>query len=153
MPRPVLTPLDGVEVIPTAAYQDHSVTRVKLAADALPTAATVATAQSTSSTTYVDLATVGPVVTLLTGTLVLVGIRCGISFPVNGINMSVAVSGATTIAAGSGTLTSTTSTLRLELLSVNAGVNTFTAKYQSPAGDAVTFSNRHLFVMLVDANG
>jgi hypothetical protein len=63
--------------------------------------AEVLTSQTTTSTSYTDLATVGPAVTVTTGTSAIVLITTQASPSVQGPNacMSCAVSGATTIAA------------------------------------------------------
>ncbi len=127
-------------------------------ASAIPanTSAKVATSQTTTSTSYTDLATSGPAVTLTTGTKALVIITCASSN--SGINrtssMSYAVSGATTIAASDSVAiihqnNSIASTLRYSSASVptlTAGSNTFTAKYKVNT-DTGTFSDREIFVI------
>jgi hypothetical protein len=118
--------------------------------------ATVNTEQDTSSTSYANLATAGPAVTITTGTKALVIITTKIK---NGNGepafMSFAVSGATTTAA------SDTNAIELNnsvasanyrwsaatSVTLTAGSNTFTAKYRSQSGAAATFSNRQIFVM------
>jgi len=124
---------------------------------ATPTSASavITTAQSISSSTYGDLATAGPSVTLTTGTkaLVIIGAFCQAA---SGwwADMSYAVSGATTIAANtqwkvrvfdsSGDQQSFASTQ----VSLTAGSNTFTAKYSdSSNGNGATFSNRYIIVI------
>jgi hypothetical protein len=121
--------------------------------------ATVATAQNTASTTYTDLATVGPAVTLTTGTKALVIVTC---FTYGGdaslyTYMSYAVSGATTIAASDAVAlvvkqpgASSYTGVRASAASVptlTAGSNTFTAKYRQSVDTDDTFSNREIFVM------
>jgi hypothetical protein len=61
----------------------------------------ISTQQSTSSTSYTDLSTVGPVVTVTTGTSALVLFSAGMNITATDSSMwvSVAVSGATTVAA------------------------------------------------------
>jgi hypothetical protein len=120
--------------------------------------AEVSTAQTTSSSTYTDLATSGPAVTLTTGTKVLVIVSariwnqndsaCGF--------MDYAVSGATTRSASDTTAllnsrvaVATTASPRgsaASQLTVTAGSNTFTAKYRSVAV-ANQFADRSIFVM------
>ena len=117
--------------------------------------AVVTTGQSRSSNTYGDLATVGPSVTLTTGTkaMVIIGAFCQAA---SGwwADMSYAVSGATTIAASdqwkvrvfdsSGDQQSFASTQ----VSLTAGSNTFTAKYADTSnGSGATFSNRYIIVI------
>lgn len=120
------------------------------------TSATVATSQSTSSATYTDLATVGPQVTLTTGTQALVIISAGINIPSYDwvSSMSIAVSGATTIAASDSRMLSqnahnqTRAASRVVLFdSLTAGSNTFTAKYKAGGGTSATFSDRSLMVI------
>jgi hypothetical protein len=69
-----------------------------------PQGATIATSETTTSAIYVDLTTVGPSVTLLTGTsaLVTIGCRTSNSNALATSFMAVAVSGATTLAAADG---------------------------------------------------
>ena len=127
------------------------------APSAAPTSASavVTTGQSRSSNVYGDLATVGPSVTLTTGTkaLVIIGAFCQAA---SGwwADMSYAVSGATTIAASdqwkvrvfdsSGDQQSFASTQ----VSLTAGSNTFTAKYADTSnGSGATFSQRYIIVI------
>jgi hypothetical protein len=123
---------------------------------ARPEQALVATSQATTSTSYTDLATVGPAVTIETGTTALVTVS---TFTFNGTLgdidfMGYTISGATTLAAsddralifhsqianGQGRLSVT----HLET-ALTAGTNTFTAKYKVNAGTG-TFSNRAIIV-------
>lgn len=108
--------------------------------------AEVTTAESTNSTTFTNLATTGPAVTLVTGTSVavrMVATGYMTSGSAAGSNiMSVDVSGATTTAASdanSGLCSPATATGRFVLyrtviLTVTAGTNTFTAKYRTDSG-------------------
>ena len=110
--------------------------------------ATVATAQSTSSSSYTDLATVGPAVTLTTGTKVLV--ICN-SWTDGGAWVDFAVSGATTRSASDTTAVSMSNVAPVRngiatFLTVNAGSNTFTMKYRSNSG-ASTYQNRQITVI------
>jgi hypothetical protein len=116
----------------------------------------VATTEACSSATYVDLATVGPVVTIRTGTSALVTVSATID--TQGANrggtMSFAVSGATTIAALDANSVFAYSldgdvyvaVSRTYLLTgLTAGVNTFTAKYKQQGGN-VNFLRRSLSI-------
>jgi hypothetical protein len=121
--------------------------------------AEVATLQTTTSTTFVDLATVGPAVTMTTGTKVLVFVTCGTISPggTSGIgSMGVTVSGASTISANDNNcmILFSDNNLRTWALSyvypltVTAGSNTFTAKYRTRAGGSTSgFENRRLMVV------
>ncbi len=119
-------------------------------------AATVATSQGTSSTTYTDLTTVGPSVTVTTGTKALVIVTGDLSQDSDSFSafMSYAVSGASTVSASDATglrnrRQNNTGNIRVSAASVvtlTAGSNTFTAKYRADNGIA-TFVNRAIFVM------
>ena len=123
---------------------------------ALTTAtATVATAQSTSSVTYTDLATAGPAVTLTTGTQVLVFTNTEVSTASGRyVFADFAISGATTRAASDDTCVKAgegTDAVQFRigvanLMTVTAGSNTFTMKYRTNAGSS-GFSNRTIVVV------
>jgi hypothetical protein len=118
---------------------------------------TVTTAQATSSTSFTDLSTAGPSVTVTTGTTALVIVSAVIN-PQNsdahGL-MTFAVSGATTIAAadaqglalGRGNSTTASSASRVYYVTLTAGSNTFTAKYRATTAAPVTFSTRQIMVI------
>lgn len=120
-------------------------------------AGTIATSQSTTSTTYTDLATVGPNTTVDTGTLALVMVSAAVSNGTGAASsfMSYAVSGATTVAAvttralrvdgiAGGNIIRATSVSTVPL---TPGSNTFTAKYAVGAGSTGTFSDRSMQVI------
>lgn len=119
--------------------------------------ATVATSQSTSSTTFGDLATVGPTVTLTTGTSALVILTCAINSgtALEAGLMSFAVSGATTIAVNAnnslevimGTGGDGAQLSAAIPVTLTAGSNVFTAKYATGNGNSVSFTNRTLSVI------
>lgn len=121
-----------------------------------------ATAETTTSASYTDLATVGPALTVVTGTRALVVIGCNMfNSAVNGISgMSFAVSGATTRAAsddesfqhtsstappGGGAQAEGTSVSLVA--SLTPGSNTFTPKYYSGGGGTATFRRRRIIVI------
>lgn len=118
--------------------------------------ATVATDQSTTSTSYTDLSTAGPSVTLTTGTKALVIISCEADN--TGINVatfaSVAVSGATTIAASDAIAIKWQLRENIEnrhsvatrFAALTAGSNTFTMKYRT-ASDTASFGDREIIVI------
>jgi hypothetical protein len=121
-----------------------------------PITGLVTTSQVTSSTSYQDLATVGPTVVLRTGTSALVTVSATIDTAAasRGGTMSFAVSGATTIAAiddnsvfnfsNSGQSFAAVSRTFL-LTGLTAGVNTFTSKYKQQGG-ATNISRRSITV-------
>lgn len=111
----------------------------------------VATLEGTTSTTYADLATVGPSVTINTGTTAIIWYSAG------GLNttsttgthwISVAVSGATTIAAsdnngcpvGFNAIANRVSNMSrvIVITGLTPGVNTFTLKYRADVNTATT---------------
>lgn len=119
--------------------------------------ATVATSQTNTSTSYADLATVGPAVTLTTGTEVIVTLSCN-AFRASGTGSTsfcgVAVSGATTLAASDANaayMTVTTANTnqqiarRFKITGLTAGSNTFTMKYKNESGTH-TYLNRDITV-------
>jgi hypothetical protein len=120
--------------------------------------ASVATQQTTTSTSYTDLATAGPAVTLNTGTDVIVTISCGHFNNAAGTITSysaVAVSGATTLAAADGNAAAVSDNRngfsqqvarRFKMTGLTPGSNTFTLKYKSSSGSSVGFVNRDITV-------
>lgn len=115
--------------------------------------AEVATEQTTTSASFTDLATVGPEVTVTTGTKALVTISCySRNSGASAQNASFAVSGATTVAASDtvgtfGTGTTNIWQSRTYLITgLTAGSNTFTMKYNTGGGTA-TFGRRHINVI------
>jgi len=117
--------------------------------------ATVATSQSTTSTTYTDLATAGPAVTLTTGTKVLVFTNTEVSTAAGRyVFADFAISGATTRAASDDTcikMGTDADSMQsrngvANLMTVTAGSNTFTMKYRVNAGTN-SFINRTIVVV------
>lgn len=120
----------------------------------------VATQQSTTSTTFVDLATVGSV-TVTTGTKALVSIVCamdktGSATPDS--QMSFAISGATTLAAAQNPYCIKVKTNIATghetqfggtwvVTGLTAGSNTFTTKFRDAAGGTTYFANRTISVV------
>ena len=116
-------------------------------------------AQSTSSTSYVDLSTVGPQVTVTTGTESLVFLTCAQSNDGVGFSafMAVGISGATTRAATdddalqllSATAGASHRATRTTFLTgLTAGSNTFTAKYRTDSGgNPANFNLRQIIVI------
>lgn len=128
-------------------------TQVLMAGAMVQTAETQA-----ASAAYGDLATVGPAVTLTTGTSVFVALTCGMlkSSISNFAYMSFAVSGATTRAAndndaavmGSAVANiGATVATNVVVTGLTAGSNTFTAKYHNDGGTTWTFNRRSLVVI------
>lgn len=121
--------------------------------------ATVATAEATTSTSYADIpaGTVGPAVTVTTGTSAWVAIKTGLEN--NTINvgtfMGFAISGATSVAASDAfavNIAGVAAANRLRIgaafrvTGLTAGSNTFTAKYKVVSNTG-TFVQRDLAVM------
>lgn len=123
----------------------------------VPSTQEVSTNESTASTSYTDLATVGPSVTVTTGTSAIVWFNSQVVNTSANVQTfaTVQVSGATTITAddswsicqdgapasqfwGFGTTTMFTT--------LNSGVNTFTMKYRVSAGTA-SYRRRNIIVL------
>lgn len=137
----------------SAAGQIFVSTAANAIAARTPGVATIATSQTTTSTTYADLATVGPSVTITTGTQALVWFGALISNSgANSSRMSVAVSSASTVAASDAWAAVNVGTSANRIFSAHmftgltAGSNIFTAKYDVSAGTG-TYVNRELFVI------
>jgi hypothetical protein len=126
----------------------------------VPTASTQASAtarvdtnQTTTSTSFTDLATAGPAVTLNTGTkaMVMVSSRLYHSSGGSACAMGFAVSGASTVAAviSSALIENSQSKTSYTTLvtGLTAGSNTFTAKYESQDPGTSNFQYREIFVV------
>lgn len=120
----------------------------------------IETQQATASTSYVDLATVGPTVTLVTGSTAFIVFGCwGTDTGNLGNNqlMSVGVSGATSITAsnswmafGNEGLNGVSMVSGYLFTNLNPGVNTFQAKYAKSGGSSTAeFTRRFLLVFAV----
>lgn len=117
------------------------------------------TISTTYSATLTGATTVGPTVTITsTGTLALVlyKCRCHVGTAGSGIQASVAVSGATTIAATTNetngdflqnTATTGASVSGFMLLSITPGTNTYTMQYRSSSAVTATFDERQILVL------
>lgn len=117
-------------------------------------AATVATSETETNTSYDDMATSGPAVTITTSTKVLTTLGAQISNTSNSYQswMSWACSGATTVAAadtwavkvqkGTGALSDALSFTAV-YASLTAGANTFTSKYKV-SGSTGTYVYRNI---------
>lgn len=118
----------------------------------------VTTEQTRTSSTYGDLSTVGPSVTVTTGTRAIVMTYCRIETATSGALAAVswAVSGATTRSGGDSysIMISGISSNQFVaaadidfITTLNAGSNTFTMKYRSNGAATASFSNRRILVM------
>lgn len=141
----------------TTSGSHFTVSSTNQIAQRLITSARVDTQQATSSTTYTDLATVGPSVTVATGTRALVAINasCSTSADNTAGAASVAVSGATTIAANDSWCIFTDGLVAGNFFragistlftTLNAGNNTFTMQYKAGSTTA-TYQLREIVVM------
>ena len=116
----------------------------------------VNTLETTSSTTFVGLTT-AQVITMTTGTKALVIISGnGSSDAVRAVSATVAVSGATTIAASNTNMAIVQSTVgggyifsyaNVAPLTLTAGSNTFTMQFKNSLAVAATFENRCMTVI------
>lgn len=150
------------ETAPAKATTSGSIfvgTGANAIAERIPAGATVSTSQTTSSTSFVDLTTVGPSVTMTTGTKAIISIYAGIAIDTsnNQAEVGYAVSGATTIAASSARCLQIDGEpagdeLRMSAVFFESGLtggsNTFTMKYRVATGATVgTFVDRHIVVI------
>lgn len=118
--------------------------------------ATVATAESRGSTSYGDLTTSGPSVTLTTGTSVIITINARM-IPTGNCNalIGIDISGATTVAASDTTALEGTVfagayvaySRTLKITSLTAGSNTFKLKYKTNTGTSCEFAKRDITVV------
>lgn len=154
------------EIVPQFVADSSEATGLKWAAPAGASItfdnAEVTTNQSTTSTSFTDLTTSGPAVTLTTSTkaLVIISAYCKIDTADRGAYASFAISGATTksaatvsgdtlsIAGPEDAFNTTVSASAACVVTLTAGSNTFTMKYAKggPSGSA-SFSSRAIFVM------
>lgn len=141
----------------TAAGRIFVTTGVNAIAERVVGWGSVSTSQTTTNTTFTDLATAGPATTLTTGTTAIVVLSAFAQNDTAGANsqMGFAVSGASTIAAdpnraliyeASNANDLVQSSFLLPVTGLTAGSNTFTAKYQVSAGTG-TFHRRHITVL------
>lgn len=120
--------------------------------------AAVATQEDTTSTSYTDLATPGPAVSVTVSeartAIVLMKVDMLDVVTADDVWVSFAASGATTLAAadaralrhnGSGGVQSYTA---FEVVSLNAGTTTFTMKYRVDGTGTGRFSNRNIAVIV-----
>lgn len=142
----------------TAAGQYVVATAANALAARAVARATVATTEPTASTSYVDINTVGPVVSVVTGPAALVFLKCG--FDNNTANvgtfMSFAVTGASSIAASDANAINVaglgaSSRARIGgafyVTGLTPGTNVFTAKYKVASVSTGTFTQRDLTVV------
>lgn len=144
--------------VATGAGRIIATTGSKSVTERDPTVGYIGDDEDTASTSYGNLATVGPTVTVTTGPKVFVILG---SYQSNtnaglGSRMSVAVSGATTTAATdsdsfyseSGNADDGFKGSYSTILTTTSGVNVFTAKYRTTAGGGTsTFSTRVVAVI------
>ncbi|MEU7170301.1 hypothetical protein ABZ949_02270 [Micromonospora tulbaghiae] len=141
----------------TGAGQLFVSTGANAGAARTPASATVATNESTNSTTYTNLVTAGPQVVSTTGTSALCFWQAQMGNSTSGSNafMSVAVSGASTVAASDtfssryqsyGSNARHRSAAAHLFTGLTAGSNTFTAQYRVDGGSGA-FIDRSLIVI------
>lgn len=141
----------------TVASQLFVSTGANAIATRTPTTATVATSQATASTSYVDLATVGPTVTVTTGTIAMVWFSAAQANSTGDAqsNSSVAVSGASSVAANDSWRLMTDGITAGNFVrygqfhcftGLTPGSNIFTMKYRAGSSTS-TFQSRELLVL------
>ena len=118
---------------------------------------TVATGQTTSSSSFTDLATVGPTVTLTTGTKALIMLSVQLDNQANSRQgtASIEVTGASSVSPSdapafhlySSSNTALQATTTYILSGLTAGSNTFKVKYKAAGSTTVNFGERRLSVI------
>jgi hypothetical protein len=142
----------------SAASQIFVSTGANALAARVPTVASISTSQTTSSTSFADLATVGPQITVTTGTIAIVLFSASMAHSVdnNETATSVTVSGASSIAAsnawelsfdGNKATNFSRGTGAHIFTGLTAGSNTFTMKYRVGASPTGTFRDRELNII------
>lgn len=152
---------DNLNECPTAKATGDAQFFVSTAANAVAarqlSSAVIATSQTTTSTTYTDLTTVGPQVTVTTSTraLVIFATEIDNSSSTGASSASVAVSGASSVSASNAwrmvrdgiTAGNVNRWAMVHLFTgLTPGSNTFTMKYLVGSGTG-TFANRELTVL------
>ncbi|WP_326564563.1 hypothetical protein [Micromonospora peucetia] len=142
----------------TAAGRIFVTTGLNALAERAVGSATINTQETTTSGSYTDLATVGPTVTLTTGTNVIVILTACLFNSVAGstAQMGFQVSGATSVAPSlnQSLIYESSASADISQMSVvvpvgglTAGTNTFTAKYRADPSGTATFLRRSLLVL------
>ncbi len=142
----------------TAASQLFVSTGPNAITTRVPSTASVATLQSTTSSSFVDLTTVGPRVTVDTGTIALVWFAASHAHSMdnNETACSVAVSGASTVAASNAWQHSVDGITATNFVrggsfhvftGLAVGSNTFTMKYRVGATGTASFRDREIAVL------
>jgi hypothetical protein len=143
-----------------ASFQTTAAANAAYVAKTDPTSATVATSENVTNTAFVDLATVGPTVTVTIGASgkALVYLTAQLSNNTVGFdsNMGYVVSGASSVVAATARALRYTSptanaflraTAMVMQTGLTAGSNTFTAKYAATSGGTSNFINREIVVI------
>jgi hypothetical protein len=142
------------QVLGAASLNAMSADLTDLDSRTRPSNNVIASSQTTTSTSYTDLATPGPAVTKTTGVLAMVVITAEVDTTGAGVSpyMSFAVTGASSVAATDANAIRVDSSAIVNvaasyafLVIVTAGSNVFTAKYRVGSGTG-TFVNRSMIV-------
>jgi hypothetical protein len=141
----------------TGAGQLFVSTAANAIAARTPSGTIILTAVTTASTSYTDLATVGPAVTVTTGTQAIVIVSGQLSNATAGQSalMSFDVSGASTVAASdnralrvvSATASASLEASRVNILNLTPGSNVFTCRYRANASGTASFDTRNILVI------
>jgi hypothetical protein len=115
----------------------------------------VATQETSTSTTYTNLATNGPAVTATTAASAIVAIYCNMSNTTNPVWMSYGITGATTAAENDNRAIQLQTAAGGQRVGgtffhssiLTAGTNVFTAKYRVSTSGTGTWSDRRLMVI------
>ena len=107
--------------------------------------------ETTTSTSFADLPTVGPSVQVTCNSLAIVFVNVAIISDIASAATGIQISGATTLAAGNtgpsvNTPNAQETTCAMRSFAVNSGVNLFTLQYAVSAGTTGTYWRRHMTV-------
>jgi hypothetical protein len=157
-----ITGTDGIINDLTASNASNAITAsYALTSNISSTGAIVLTSQGTSTTTYTDLTTVGPSVTVVVGPsgnaiVSLTGVLSTNNVAIQSAYMSFSASGVLPsdsssifIPSGSNATTRYIQSATFWVTGLTPGTNTFTAKYKSTGGITSTFANRQIIVIPV----
>jgi len=139
----------------TAAGQLFVSTAANAIAARTVSADLITTSETTTSTTYANLATTGPTVTVTTSASCIVAIYCNMQNSSNAAWMSYGITGATTnaevdnraIQVAANAAGQRVGAVFFHSTILTPGVNTFTAKYRVSTSGTGTFSDRRLMVI------
>jgi hypothetical protein len=138
----------------TTAGRYFVTTATNTIAEAIPTFDYIVAQETSTSTDWVDLTTIGPTVSVTTQTRALVMLSCGMQIATSGAAwMGYRISGATSVDERNNMALMTQRNVLVRngafFLEENLtpGINTFSARYRTTGGNTGTWVNRRLSIM------